>query len=353
MAAVVILAPLFREQLLGLEPVVRAVAVLLALLLSLMVGEAVGSAAGAAARARLGRGLLGALDRVAGALVGAVQAFLVIWLLGGLVAAGPSPALAAQAQRSIAVRTLDALLPPPSSFAGEVARLLDESGLPQVFTGLEPPAAPPVGTPSEQEARRIAAGALESTARVQGVACSLLNSGTGFVVERGYVVTNAHVVAGTRRVTVRLDGEHEATVVLFDPELDVALLHVPGLRARPLRFAAAVPERGTTGAALGFPGGGPLTAIPAAVTADYRAQGRDVYGRGVVTRRIIELRALIERGDSGGPLVLRDGTVGGLVFAESRADPAVGYALAPTDVAVRIRPAIGRTRGVSTGACIG
>lgn len=91
---------------------------------------------------------------------------------------------------------------------------------------------------------------------------------------------------------------------------------------------------------------------PAAVTGSYRATGFDIYGRTRVDRDILELRAPIERGDSGGPLVLRDGTVGGLVFAEARTDPDVGYALSPTSVAVRIAPALGRTSAVSTGSCL-
>ena len=60
----------------------------------------------------------------------------------------------------------------------------------------------------------------------------------------------------------------------------------------------------------------------------------------------------MDRGDSGGPLILKDGTVGGVVFAESRTDDQVGYALAPTPVAARVAPAIGRTGRVDTGDCI-
>ena len=44
--------------------------------------------------------------------------------------------------------------------------------------------------------------------------------------------------------------------------------------------------------------------------------------------------------------MLEDGTIGGLVFAESRTDDSVGYALTPTSVAVRVQPGIGRTGGV-------
>ena len=93
--------------------------------------------------------------------------------------------------------------------------------------------------------------------------------------------------------------------------------------------------------------------LPAAVAGSYDAVGHDIYDRSQVTRRIVELRAAIEPGDSGGPLILPDGTIGGLVFAESRADPDVGYALSPTTVSTRIAPAIGRTGAVDTGPCIG
>jgi S1-C subfamily serine protease len=132
----------------------------------------------------------------------------------------------------------------------------------------------------------------------------------------------------------------------------VALLWTPDLRARALHFASSDPARGSVGAALGYPGGGPLTIVPAAVTGEYRATGRDIYDEARVDRDILELRAQIDRGDSGGPLILQDGTIGGLVFAEARSDPEVGYALTPTSVAVRIAPAIGRHEVVATGDCL-
>jgi S1-C subfamily serine protease len=140
--------------------------------------------------------------------------------------------------------------------------------------------------------------------------------------------------------------------VLFDPSLDVAVLWSPDLHARPLRFANSDPGRGSVGAALGYPGGGPLMIVPAAVTGSYRATGRDIYDEARVDRDILELRAQIDRGDSGGPFVLQDGTIGGLVFAEARSDPDVGYALTPTSVAVRVTPAVGRREVVATGDCL-
>ncbi|MFL5776059.1 MAG: trypsin-like peptidase domain-containing protein, partial [Chloroflexota bacterium] len=171
--------------------------------------------------------------------------------------------------------------------------------------------------------------------------------------EPGYVVTNAHVVAGASTVRVGQGGDlYDAAPVLFDPDLDVALLYAPQLRAPGLEFAATDPPRGATGATFGYPGGLALDVEPAAVAGAYAAQGRDIYADARVTRSILELRGRIDQGDSGGPLVLADGTVGGVVFAEARTDDAVGYALAASAVRDSIRPALGRTGLVPVGHCI-
>jgi S1-C subfamily serine protease len=280
---------------------------------------------------------------------------LIVWLAGGLLAIGPVPRLTEAAQTSTAIRTLNAALPPPGEIAAELGTLLDGSGLPEVFVGLEPIPLPPVDPPTDAIARAIAVAAEASTVRVSAAACGFESSGSGVVFANGYVVTNAHVVAGSGQRAVRVTGVAgmvDADVVLFDPALDVAVLHAPDLRANALRFASSEPTRGAVGAAIGYPGGGNIAVVPAAVTGAYPATGRDIYDKATVRRDILELRAQIERGDSGGPFVLRDGTIGGLVFAEARTDPDVGYALSPTAVATRIGPAIGRTGLVGTGACL-
>jgi len=344
--------PVLEPRLADLDPLVRALAVLAGLVFAVGLGEGVGAGLGRSAGDRLGGGLLGALDRVAGAAGGAIQGILIIWLAGGLLAIGPLPSLAQSAQTSVAVRTLDKALPPPSTLATELARLLDSSGLPDVFIGLEPLPRPPVDLPTDSVVQALAKAASASMVRVAAATCGLQSTGSGFVVAAGYVVTNAHVVAGGR--TIRVDGNGsllDATPVLFNPALDIAVLHVPRLIAMPLRFAAREPERGAIGAAFGYPGGGPLAVIPAGVTGAYDARGLDIYGTSQVTRRVVELRAGIDRGDSGGPFVLTDGTVGGVVFAEARTDPTVGYALSPTAVATAIAPALQRTAEVAVGDC--
>src|SRR4029450_13651028 len=103
----------------------------------------------------LGTGFSGAPARLAGSVTGAAQALLVIWLAGGLVALGPLSKLSEAAQTSTAVRTLNAVLPPPTEIAGVLAGMLDDSGLPDVFLGFEPLPRPPVDTPDDPRARRM------------------------------------------------------------------------------------------------------------------------------------------------------------------------------------------------------
>jgi S1-C subfamily serine protease len=354
-ALAVLSLPLLIEPLSSVPAGIRPYVVLTGLLLAVGIGESIGSRIGRLVARALGNGVLGAADRIAGGFTGAAQALLIVWLAGGLLAIGPVPRLTEAAQTSTAIRTLNAALPPPIEIAAELGTLLDGSGLPEVFVGLEPLPLAPVDPPSDAIARAIAALAQASTVRVSAATCGFESSGSGVVYFQRYVVTNAHVVAGSQEHGVRITdaaGQVDARVVLFDPALDVAVLYAPDLRAVALRFAAADPARGTVGAAIGYPGGGSLTIVPAAVTGSYAATGRDIYDKATVRRQILELRAQIERGDSGGPFVLKDGTIGGLVFAEAKTDPDVGYALSPSAVATRVGPAVGRTAGVATGECV-
>ncbi len=336
-----------------MEPLFRAIVVVGALLGAVLVGETLGSTIGRAIAVRLGTGVLSGMDRAAGALLGAAQAVLIVWLAGGLLAVGPFPKFAAAAAQSTTVRAIDAVLPPPTEVIAQIAVVLDDSKLPDVFVGLEPIPQAPVDTPTDPQAERIAHNAIASTFRVTTRACDSQVNGTAFLVAPGYLVTNAHVVAGASTIRVGAGADlRDAEAVMFDPEVDLALLHVPSLQGPVLRLTGTNPDRGAVGAALGYTGGGPLQILPAAVAGSYPATGRDIYGQDRITRDILELRAEVQPGDSGGPLILEDGSVGGLVFAESRTDPEVGYALTPTAVANRIAPSIGSVGAVDLGQCI-
>ena len=149
--------------------------------------------------------------------------------------------------------------------------------------------------------------------------------------------------------------------MLYDPELDIAVLRVPGLTDHPLSLLSgnSLVSRGTTAAVLGYPGGGPFDAVPAGVSAAFPATGLDIYGNATTTREIYELYAQVRPGNSGGPLVasgdagqgIPDGTVLGVVFARSTTDSNVGYALALPAVEKDIAAAESSNSAVGTGAC--
>jgi S1-C subfamily serine protease len=355
-AGAVLLLPVLKEPLLTIDPGMRPWLVLGGLIGAVALGESVGAGIGRLILRGLGSGLLSRADRIGGAALGALQALLIVWLAGGLLAEGPIPRLAEAAGTSTVVRTMSTVLPPPTEFAVELRTWLGDSGLPDVFIGFEPLPAPPVERPGDAAAEAIAAGAEASTLKIAAATCGLSSLGTGFVIRADYVLTNAHVVAGAASTGIRVatqDGRLlDATPVLFDPELDVALLHVSGLGLRALPLANTDPGRGSVGATLGYPNGGRLTILAAAVAGRYPATGYDIYGKTQVRRDILELRAAIERGDSGGPLVLSDGTVGGVIFAEARTNPDVGYALSPTEVGRMIVRGFGQTAAVDTGPCL-
>ncbi len=353
LAAALNLTPWIVSQTAGLEPLPRVLVVLGVIIAAVILGEALGSTVGRALDDRLGHGVLSGMDRGAGAAIGGAQAVLIIWLAGGLLAVGPLPTLGRTASQSLSMQVINAYLPPPTKVVGQIAAALDQSGLPAVFVGLEPAPLAPVDIPGSAQARKLAANAVGGTGRVVSIACSTQVTGTAELIAPGYLVTNAHVVAGAETTEVQLGSQDvPATVVAFDPDLDIAVLRAPGISGTVLRFAASTPDRGVQGAAIGYPGGGPMVVIPAGVAGSYPATGRDIYNKGITDRMIIELRASIQPGDSGGPLILPDGTIGGIVFAESRTDAGVGYALTPGAVASTVQPAIGRTGAVDVGPCI-
>ena len=353
-AVAILLATIFRDQLSLIEQPIRAIATLLALGAFVLVGEATGAAAGSAMSLNVQRNGMRPLDAVGGAAVGAAHVLLLVWLVGGMLAVGMAPSLSGAAHDSVALRLVAERLPPPTAVAGRLLTLLDTTDIPQLFAGFEPTPAAPVELPADVDARALAESALASTARITSAGCGGgLAVGSGFFVSPTSVVTNAHVVAGGSDTTVTVGGSvHDATVVAFDPDADLALLSVPGAVAPALRLSEAPPTRGTAGVALGYPGGGDLTTTPAAVTASYRAGGPNIYGDGIGERSVVEMTANIQRGNSGGPLVIAPGVVGAVVFGASRVAPEVGYAIGSDQALERLAPAIGSTAAVDTGACL-
>ncbi|HZQ85765.1 MAG TPA: MarP family serine protease [Acidimicrobiales bacterium] len=296
------------------------------------------------------RGLAG-LDAALGAVGSAAVTLLGCWLVGSMLATAPVVTLATEVQQSAILRTLDAVLPPAPSVFSRLQRLIEPEGFPQVFAQLEPHPAPGLPLPGDPVVRGAVAAARAATVKVVGFGCGGVQEGSGFVAAPDLVVTNAHVVAGIGApIVIDGAGRHTTTPVLFDPRLDVAVLRAP-LSERPLSLGPGSVARGTEGAVLGYPGGGPFDAEPAVVAARYQAIGRDIYSEGLTSRAVYELRSRVRPGNSGGPLVAGTGTVVGVVFSRSSYDQSVGYALTSDEVVPALRRATSSAARVDTGPC--
>jgi S1-C subfamily serine protease len=190
--------------------------------------------------------------------------------------------------------------------------------------------------------------------KVEGQACDEIFEGSGFTVAPDLIVTNAHVVAGEGRgdTSVLLPSGRRlaATVVMFDPRRDLALLDVPGLGERSLQVGPA--HTGVKGAVFGHPNGQNAVAVsPASVVLTEEAVGRDLYDQHTTRRNVLVLASRLAHGDSGGPLVTSDGVVIGVVFAISADSSSTAYALSSSE----LEAALLETRspgGVSTGSCL-
>ena len=296
--------------------------------------EAVGTTAGALVRSRLRLRPLRTLDSAGGLVLGAGIALAVVWILGVVALHLPGQSgLRKEAQRSAVFRRLaDAV--PPRDVLSALARVDPFPEIAGPLADVPPPSRAVLRNPAIRRAAR-------SVVRVEGTACGLGITGSGWVAGPGLVVTAAHVVAGQDHPSV--DGE-TATPVAFDSHDDVAVLRVR-TSARPL--ALADPESGTPVALVGFPQGGGLTAVPGRVGRTTRFFTRDAYGRGPVLRTITSLSGRIRPGDSGGPAIDRNGRVETMMFA-SRVGTSGGYGVPPSDIQDALDGAHG---SVSTGPC--
>ena len=197
------------------------------------------------------------------------------------------------------------------------------------------------------------ARARPSVVKIVGTApsCSRTLEGSGFVFAPQHVLTNAHVVAGVRGgVTITGRRRLHGTVVLYDPERDIAVLYVPGLHARPLAFASP-PNRGDSAIVAGYPLNEQFTAVPARIGGEQSANSPDIYQAHTVTRDIYGIRAVVRPGNSGGPLLAPSGAVDGMVFAAAVDVGDTGYALTASEVAADVATGRAATAQVSTQGC--
>lgn len=294
---------------------------------------------------------LDTFDGALGSVMGAVTLLLAIWLGASILVLGPSNGLQQALKNSRILAVLDSNLPPATQVLSSVNKLIDPNSFPQVFRGIEPN---PGNTtvPSLGSLDHAVQATRASVVKVEGTGCGGIVEGSGFVIARGEVVTNAHVVAGVASPKV-LDGNgiHATKVVWFDPDVDIAVLRVGNLAGSPLAITSDEQPANTPAVVVGYPGGGDFDAQPAAVISHFSAYGRNIYGQGTTVRDIYSVQAKIIPGNSGGPLVGADGTVLGIVFATSTTYNNVGYALTGHQVAGELAQAQQSTTVRGTGSC--
>jgi S1-C subfamily serine protease len=291
-------------------------------------------------------------DNAFGSILSVISLLFGVWLLAAIVATLPFPSIQNQIRDSRIVAALNRALPSAPTVVADFGKLIDPNGFPQVFIGSEPIPRGNVNLPQLGALEAAVNKDKASVVKIEGQGCGGIVEGSGFVVGTDLVATNAHVVAGIKHPYIEdSNGTHTAAVIYFDPNLDFAVLRVDNLVGSSLPISVQKTATGTPAVVLGYPGGGPFTASSAAILDQFNANGRNIYGSGETDRNIYEVQANIIPGNSGGPLVTEDGTVIGVVFAESTTYNHVGYALTTKPIVQAITNASTRNQVVSTGKC--
>ncbi|MFD7137241.1 MarP family serine protease [Streptomyces sp. NPDC059894] len=304
-------------------------------------------------RRELDRGPLRVADGVGGAAANAVAVLIVAWVAASVLGASSSAVVTSAIRDSRLLGAVQETMPETTpGWFSRATSALTEAGFPQVFNPFENESTARVAEPTGDSVTASATNAARlSTVKVEGVSGGQGREGSGFVYARERVMTNAHVVAGMDEPTVRVGGvgrSYTARVVLFDPDRDVAVLYVAGLRAPVLRFDDTA-SRGDAAVVAGYPQDGDLDLRAATVAGRVEATGRNIHNDATVTREIHTIRSLVRPGNSGGPLLTTDGRVYGVVFARSTSDDETGYVLTAAEVAGDAERAATATAAVDTG----
>jgi S1-C subfamily serine protease len=296
------------------------------------------------------------LDDAGGAIVSVVAVLFAAWLVAVPFGSTPFPVINAAVRDSAILGGVTELVPEEvRSLSSGLRDTLDTNGFPDVFGGLARTQAREVAAPDPALAgSKVVKDSKTSVLKILGSApsCSRRIEGTGFVYAKERVMTNAHVVAGTREVVVESGGrEVEGKVVVYDPKRDLAVLYVPGLKAPVMSFVGKEAATGASAIVLGYPQDGPYNAQSARVRDVGDITGPDIYESGDVTREIYTIKSLVRSGNSGGPLIDPNGDVLGVIFAAAADDKNVGFALTADEAAGVAQAGRANTQEVRTGEC--
>jgi len=209
------------------------------------------------------------------------------------------------------------------------------------------PIAPPKPNgPVQKSLVRITATSVEPDYKAPWNAGALERGvGAGFVISGNRIMTNAHVVANSRYVTVERDGDpnkYPAKVQFIANDCDLAVITVPApdffKNMLPLQFGG-IPTLESTVSAYGYPIGGERMSVTTGIVSRVDFQ---LYTHSSVDQHLaIQISAQINPGNSGGP-VMQDTKVVGVAFQGYSGDVAQGVAyMIPTPVIERFLQDIG------------
>ena len=209
------------------------------------------------------------------------------------------------------------------------------------------PIAPPKPNgPVQKSLVRITATSVEPDYKAPWNAGGLERGvGAGFVISGNRIMTNAHVVANSRYLTVERDGDpnkYPAKVQFIANDCDLAVITVPApdffKNMLPLQFGG-IPALESTVSAYGYPIGGERMSVTTGIVSRVDFQ---LYTHSSVDQHLaIQISAQINPGNSGGP-VMQDAKVVGVAFQGYSGDVAQGVAyMIPTPVIKRFLQDIG------------
>jgi S1-C subfamily serine protease len=282
------------------------------------------------------------LDSVVGAWLGGALGLALAWLLAVVALHQPGLGFRNDVRNSTILPKLMRAVPPD-----RVLQALNRfDPFPELALG-GGPLPPPDASVLQSPGAVTAAG---SVVKLHGTACGLGTQGSGWVVRKALVATNAHVIAGEHETTILAPNGQmlEAQPVYVDSQNDVALLRVPSLALDPLAVDrdGEFPRKVVI---LGYPRDGPLTGTAATAGSSRTVIAPDAYDRRVSARMIVPLRGKVQPGESGGPVVDSRGRVIAMVFAGAKRG-ASGFAI---PVELVLRGASKPLRPVSSGPCVG
>jgi S1-C subfamily serine protease len=333
-----------------LRTIINGNAVLLAAILAAIEGNRLGHRI----RISLSKGRWHRIESDFG-FISAVSVLVIVWLVAPTIGRLPFAGFSNSVDDSLIVQTLENKLPSGPVILALFNRQIDPNSSPKLFT--PPPSKPQAGfefSPADFQAAETSS--MTSVVRITGFGCGGIESGSGFVVGKDLIATNAHVVAGVTRPIIKYNTHsYTAVPVLFDANLDFAVLRISdstnNFHAPSLTLALHNVSPGATIATIGYPDGD-YAAVPGIIRNNFPIFGRNIYNFGVINRDVYQVQTSIDAGSSGSPIVLSDGRVAGIIFAKDQSIDQYAYALSSPNLLSRVQQAEKSYRRISTGPCL-